>query len=201
MRPRPAALFLRRALAPPGPLRATSFPLWHNLAPDRPARVLFPPDGFQNLDQTQIDLPSLHIHAHHLDEHLVAESIDAFGVLAAQHMLLLDEAVVVVGHARDVYEPFNEMLDELDEEPIRSDAGDVAVELVADLVRHEADLLPLQQLAFRLVCPPLPLGRVPRDFGKFLVQFVTALIGDVTPAAIAAACDARRDPDTDGWAR
>ncbi|HEU4419057.1 MAG TPA: hypothetical protein VFT55_08970, partial [Planctomycetota bacterium] len=72
-------------------MRATSFPFRYRLAPDRPARTLVPSNGFQNLDETQINLPALHVDAHHLDEYLVAEPINTFRVLASQHVLLLDE--------------------------------------------------------------------------------------------------------------
>jgi hypothetical protein len=77
-------------------------------------------------------------------------------------------------------EPFNEVLDKLNEQAIWSNAGNVTVELVADFVCHEADLLPLQQLAFRIVRPALPLGRVPGDLGELFIEFFSALIGDPT---------------------
>jgi hypothetical protein len=69
-------------------------------------------------------------------------------------VLLLEEPVVVVGHAGDVDESFDVMLTELDEQTEGHDAGDEAVVLVADLVGHEPYLLPLQQLALGLVGTP-----------------------------------------------
>ena len=74
----------------------------------------------------------------------------------------LDEAVLVVGQRGQVDKPFDERVDQLDEQAERADAGHVAVELLADLVRHETDLLPLHQLPLRLGRPPLPLRRVLR---------------------------------------
>ena len=67
-----------------------------------------------------------------------------------------------------MHEPFDEVLDELDEEPERGDAGDVALEFVADLVGHEPHLLPLQQLTLGIVGPPLHVRRVPRHFRQLL---------------------------------
>ena len=60
---------------------------------------------------------------------------------------------------RDVHQAFDHVLDELHEQAERGDAGDVAVELVADLVVHEPDLLPLDQFPLGLVGPPLPVRR------------------------------------------
>ena len=85
-------------------------------------------------------------------------------------MRALDEPVVVVRHRRDVHHALDEVLDQLDEQPERRDAGDVAFEFVADLVRHEADLLPLDQLALRLVGAALPFRRVTRDVGQIFRQ-------------------------------
>ena len=56
-----------------------------------------------------------------------------------------------------MHHAFDEVLDQLDVESERAHAGDVAVELVADLVRHEADLLPLHELPLRIVGAALPL--------------------------------------------
>ena len=98
------------------------------------------------------------------------------GVLAAQHVRALDEPVVVVGHRRDVDHAFDEVLDQLDEQAEGGDAGDVAVELVADLVRHEADLLPLDQLALGLGGAPLALGGVPAHLRQVLGQLLDPLL-------------------------
>src|SRR5581483_6786013 len=98
--------------------------------------------ALENLDQAEIDLPHFHVDANHLHPHLVAEAVDLVRILAAEHVRSLDESIVVVRHRRHVHHALDEMLDELDEQPERRDAGDVAVELVADLVGHELDLLP-----------------------------------------------------------
>jgi hypothetical protein len=68
--------------------------------------------------------------------------------------------------------PLDEVLHELDEQAERRDAGDIAVELVADLVRHEADLLPLDELSLRVVGAALHLRRVARDFGQVLDEIL-----------------------------
>ena len=102
--------------------------------------------------------------------HAVAQPVDLAGVFAAEHVRPFDEPVVVVGHRRDVHQALDEVLDELDVEPEGADAGDVAFELVADLVRHEADLLPLHELALGIVGAALPLGRVAGDVRQVLGQ-------------------------------
>ena len=100
--------------------------------------------------------------------HLVAEPIDLLRVLAAQHVRALEEPVVVVGHRRDVDHAFDEVLDQLDEQAERRDAGDVALEFIADLVGHELHLLPLQQLALGVVGAALHLRGVARDLRQLL---------------------------------
>src|SRR5437773_5175614 len=52
----------------------------------------------QDVDQTEVDLPRLHVDANHLYAHLVAEPIHLLGVLTSQHVRPLDEPVVVVRH-------------------------------------------------------------------------------------------------------
>src|SRR5512145_736814 len=112
----------------------------------RSARSLIPPHAFENVGEPEIDLTPLHIHSDDLNADLIAEPIDLPRALALQHMLLLEEPVVVVRHARDVNKSFDVMLAQLDEQAERRDAGDETVVLVADLVGHETHLLPLQQL-------------------------------------------------------
>ncbi len=64
-------------------------------------------------------------------------------------------------------------------------ARDVALELVADLVRHEADLLPLHQLPFGIVGAALALGRVARDLGQFLDELGLALLAHAAMTRLA----------------
>src|SRR5438093_10526569 len=97
------------------------------LAPGHAMPSLLPPNRVQNLHQPEFNLPPLHVHADDLHTHLVTETIDPLGVLAAQHVLLLEEAVVVVRHARAVDEPFAVMLNQLAEASKRRNAGDVAL--------------------------------------------------------------------------
>ena len=56
-----------------------------------------------------------------------------------------------------MHEPFDVVFDQLDEQAERRDAGDVAFELVADLVGHELHFLPLQQLTLGVVGATLHL--------------------------------------------
>ena len=137
-----------------------------------PALALVLAERVEDLDEPEIDLPPFHVDAHHLDANAVAEPVHLLGVLAAQRVRRFEEAIVVVGHARDVDESLDEVLGQLDEQPERGHAGDVAVELVADLVGHEADLLPLHQLPLRIVGAALHLGGVARDFRQVLLELL-----------------------------
>ena len=95
--------------------------------------------------------------------------------------------------------PFDEVLDQLDVQPERADAGDVALELVADLVGHEPDLLPLHELALGIGGAPLALRGVPRDLRQVLGQLVAPLLAHAR-AATRAASGARPDRDSGGSA-
>ena len=146
------------------------------LAAARPALPVA--HALEDLDEPEVDLPHVHVHADDLHAHLVAQAVGLLRVLAAQHVRALEEPVVVVGHRRDVDEPLDVVLDELDEEAEGRHAGDVALELVADLVGHELHLLPLQQLALGLVGAPLHLGGVPRDLRQILGLLLALLGGE-----------------------
>src|SRR5207245_2122984 len=76
------------------------------------------------------------------------------------------DAVVFVGHRRDVDEPLHVDLLQLDEQPEGLHARHVALVDLAQLVRHEADLLPLHQLALGLRRAALHLGEVPAHLGQ-----------------------------------
>ncbi len=108
-------------------------------------------------------------------------------VLAPQQVRPFHEPVVVVGHARDVHEPVHVVLDEFHEQAERRHARDVAIELVADLVRHEPHLLPGEQFVLGLVGPALHLGRVARQVGKFLDAVLQLLLVQ-RPEAVLAQC-------------
>ena len=92
----------------------------------------------------EIDLPDVHVDADHLNRNPVAQAIRLVRVFAAHHVCGFDEAIIIVGHGRHVDQPLDEVLDELDKQPERGDAGDVPLEFIADLVGHEPHLLPLQ---------------------------------------------------------
>ena len=147
----------------------------------RPPPVLVLANGVEDLGEPEIDLPPLEVHANHLHAHLVAEPVDLVRVLAVQRVAAVEIAVVVVGHAGDVHQALDEVLDQLDEQPERRHARDVAVELVADLVGHEPHLAPLQQFPLGVVGAALALGGVPRDLGQFLVDLLAPRLVD--PAA------------------
>src|SRR4051794_25975618 len=66
-------------------------------------------DAIEDADQSEIDLPPLHVDLDHLHAHLVAEAIDLPGILAAQHVRALDEPVIVVRHRRDVHHALDEV--------------------------------------------------------------------------------------------
>ena len=134
-------------------------------------------DAFEDLGETEIDLALLHVDADHLDLDLVTEAIALVGVLADQRMAALDEPVVVVGHCRDVDHAFDEMLDQLDEQAERRDAGEVALEFIADLVGHELHLLPLQQLALRIVGAALHFRSVAGHLGQLVDPLFARLVG------------------------
>ncbi len=154
------------------------------------AAVLF---GFANRRQdvgdAQVELPPLHVDANDLHLHTIAQAEDAPGVLAAQDVLPLDEPVIVIRHRRHVHQTFDEMLHELDEQSECGDAGDVAVELVTDLVGHEADFLPLHQLPLGVVGAALALRGVARDFRQILRQLLDAVARHPLPRLAQRAVD------------
>ena len=94
----------------------------------------------------------------------------------------------------------DEMFDQLDEQAECRHAGDVALEFIADLVGHELDLLPLQQLALRIVGPPLHLRGVTRDLRQFLPPLLALLGRQQLCDARHGARDGRPDPDSAGSA-
>ncbi len=84
----------------------------------------------------------------------------------------LEVAILVIRQRRQMDEPFDERVGQLDEQAVRADTGHVTVELLADPVRHEADLLPLHQFALGLGRAPLPLRRVLRHGRQFVLEGV-----------------------------
>src|SRR5215212_8430310 len=135
----------RGTLPFPRPLLDGALRLQPHLAPLRPAPALVLTQRIEHLHEAEVNLPALHVDPHHLDSHAIAQPVRLVSVLSAQRVRRFEEAVVIVGHARDVHEPLDEVLGQLDEQPERGYAGDVPVELVADLVGHEPYFLPLHQ--------------------------------------------------------
>src|SRR5688572_7123121 len=156
-------LLPRRAFPPAGTLLAARgaqvpFLLRLGFASTRTPALFRRARRLQDLEQAEIDLPALQIHLHDLDLDAIAEPVDLAGVLPPQHVQPLLEAVIVVRHRRDVHQALDEVLDELDEQPEGRYPGNVAVELVADLVGHEPYFLPLHELALGIVGAALALG-------------------------------------------
>src|SRR5438309_6290201 len=138
-------------------------------------------DLLEDLHEAEIDLAPFHIHFDHLHAHLVAETINLAGVLAAHDVRTLHEAVVIVSHRGYVHHAFHEVLDELDIQTKRGDARDVTLEFIANLVRHEPDLLPLHELALGVIGPPLALRRVTRGLRQLLRQLFLAVVRHAVP--------------------
>src|SRR5262249_42271964 len=111
------------------------------------------------------------------DADVVAQSIYLPSVLPSQKVPTFDESIVVISHCGDVDHALDEMLDELDKETKRSHTGDVALEFIAHLVRHELDLLPLQQLTLRIVRPAFHVGGMTRCFWKLVGPVFATLVG------------------------
>ena len=61
------------------------------------------------------------------------------------------------------HKPFNKQIVQLHEEPILRTRENDGVEVLADAVLHELDLLPLDQFALRIVGTPLRLARLHGD--------------------------------------
>src|SRR5262245_49193458 len=110
-------------LAPTGPLLPPLLVLRRRAAAARAVRPFA--NTIEDVDEAEIDLAQLEVHADDLDLHLVAQPIHFLRVLAAQQVPALHEPVVIVAHRRDVDHALDEMLDELDEQAERRDAGDV----------------------------------------------------------------------------
>ena len=89
-------------------------------------------------------------------------------MFASQLVCTLDEPIVIIRHGRDMDETLHEMLDQLDEEAERRHADHVPAEFIADFVGHEADFLPLHELALSLLGAALSLGGVPCDVREIL---------------------------------
>src|SRR5712691_9516673 len=123
----PSSAFAHLSLVATWTLFARLLALQRRFAAPRPSLALA--DALENLHQAEIHLAHLHVDADHLHLDLVAETIDPVRVLASEQMRAFHEPVVVVRHGRDMHEPFDEVLDQLDEQAECRYAGDVAFEL------------------------------------------------------------------------
>src|SRR5262245_38719603 len=106
-----AASTLPRSLVLAGAALALGRPLVLRPCLRAPRPALSVANPFQDVDETEIDLPHFHVDAYDLDSDLVAQPVDLLRILAAQHMCAFDKSIVVVGHCRHVDEPFDEVLD------------------------------------------------------------------------------------------
>ena len=75
------------------------------------------PAPLENLDEPEIDLTTLGVHAHDLHRHRIAQPVGLPGVLPEQRVVGIQKPVVVIRHTRDVHEAFHERLDQLHEQP------------------------------------------------------------------------------------
>src|SRR5262245_55144950 len=87
------------ALALARAIRTHALALGPGLAATCAAAAFVLAERVEHVDQSEVDLPALHVHAHHLNSHAVAEPVDLVGVLTAQGVGRFQKAIVVVGHA------------------------------------------------------------------------------------------------------
>ena len=90
-------------------------------------------------------------------------------------MLLFFVDIEIVAEARHGHQSLHEEVLQRDEEPELRHAGDVRVELPADLVLHEDDLFPEEALALRRFGATLPVGGERRDLAKTVVDRLEVL--------------------------
>src|SRR5580700_6961400 len=76
--------------------------------------------------------------------------------------------VEVIGKRVQRDQSFNKQVSELDEEAELCDTGDQSVEILADAILHELDLLPLHQFTLSIVGAALGLARL---FGDLVQLF------------------------------
>src|SRR2546423_8605242 len=118
--------------------------------------------------QGELDLVLHVVDAVHKHAHFLAEGVFASPPLARDLLGVLAVSVAVVRHRRERHEAFDEHIEQLDEEAELGHADDQSLELFADAIAHELDLLPLHQLALGVVGAALGLAGFVGD----LVQHV-----------------------------
>ena len=101
----------------------------------------------------------------HLDAVAGAEA--AAGALAHDFVRVFAPGVAVAAQGVDGDEALDEEIGELDEEAVFGGVEDKRGKLVADAVLHEADLLPLDQLALGFGGAALGLAGFVGDLGEF----------------------------------
>src|SRR2546428_523537 len=170
----PSSAFAHLSLVATGTLFARLLALRRGFAAPRTPLALA--HALENLHQAEVHLAHLHVDADHLHFDLVAKTIDLVRVLASEQVRTLHEPVIVVRHRRHVHEPFDEVLDQLDEQTECRYAGDVAFELIADFVGHELHFFPLHELTLGIVAAAFHLRRISRHLRQLLGQLFPRVI-------------------------
>ncbi len=109
-----------------------------------------------------IDAVEQHANAH-------ARTIAPAAICAADFARVLAVAVAVVRQRMERHQALNKQLAELNEEAVLRDRKDDGVEVFADSIFHEFQLLGLDQFALCVRSPALGLARLLTDCDKFAV--------------------------------
>src|SRR5690348_2704298 len=102
-------------------------------------------------NEAEVDFPIFETRTQHLHAHRVAEPELEPAPLAREQMPHRIEMVIVVRQLRDVHEPGDLRVDELDEKPERRHARHDARELAADVLLHPRALVALVDVALGFV--------------------------------------------------
>src|ERR1019366_4729442 len=103
------------------------------------------------LDQRKLNALLPAVDAIHQHTHRITHGVGLAAALPNDLTGVLVILVAVVDQRRERYQPFDEHVDQLHEQPELGDADDQSRELFAHAVCHELHLLPFHQLAFGVV--------------------------------------------------
>ena len=126
--------------------------------------------GRRRLRQQEVEPPPHLVDRLELHAKRVAQPIRLAARSAAQAMLLLLVHEEILAQRGDRHQALDEEVFQRHEHSEGGDTRHVRVEIAADLVLHEDDLLPEQALPLRLLGPPLALGADVRRLGEVLVD-------------------------------
>jgi hypothetical protein len=129
----------------------------------------------------EVDPPMIQIYSCEANPEGISKPQNAARVSAAQEMSSFVVVVVIVLDAADVNEPFDEPVDELDEDSVRLNTADVSVELVSDLIVHELGLLEIDAFPFGLERNALSPGAVLRYPGEPHTPVISPLSRRIAP--------------------